>query len=318
MKAALDGARDIVTETFAENANLLGKLRGHMKGVSVMKAKVVEGKEEAGAKFSDYFNHSEKWANIPSHRMLAMLRARNEDIISLEIETDAEDTSAIKPVERIVAGEYQINPKGSAADAWLMDTVRWAWKVKLNLGLSLDLMTEMREKAEEEAIHVFARNMKDLLLAAPAGTRTTMGLDPGIRTGVKVAVVDDTGKVVDTATVYPFQPRNDVRGAQTEWAHLIRKHKVELIAIGNGTGSRETDKIVADMLALLPNPKPIKVVVSEAGASVYSASESASNELPDLDVSLARRGVHRPPSARPAGRAGEDRAESHRRRPISA
>ena len=285
-KAALDGARDIVTETFAENADLLGKLRGHMKGVSVMKAKVVEGKEEAGAKFSDYFAHSEKWANIPSHRALAMLRARNEEIISLDIETDAEDTSAVKPVERIVAGEYQINPKGGPADAWLMDTVRWAWKVKLNLGLSLDLMTEMREKAEEEAIRVFARNLKDLLLAAPAGTRTTMGLDPGIRTGVKVAVVDDTGKVLDTSTVYPFQPRNDVRGAQTELAHLIRKHKVELIAIGNGTGSRETDKIVADMLALLPNPKPIKVVVSEAGASVYSASEAASTELPDLDVSL--------------------------------
>jgi uncharacterized protein len=286
VKAALDGARDIVTETFAENADLLGKLRGHMKSVSVMKAKVVEGKEEAGAKFSDYFNHSEKWANIPSHRMLAMLRARNEEIISLHIETDADDTSAVKPVERIVAGEYQINPKGGPADAWLMDTVRWAWKVKLNLSLSLDLMTEMREKAEEEAIRVFARNLKDLLLAAPAGTRTTMGLDPGIRTGVKVAVVDETGKVLDTATVYPFQPRNDVRGAQTEWAHLIRKHNVELIAIGNGTGSRETDKIVADMLALLPNPKPIKVVVSEAGASVYSASEAASNELPDLDVSL--------------------------------
>jgi protein Tex len=286
VKAALDGARDIVTETFAENADLLGKLRGHMKGVSVMKAKVVEGKEEAGAKFSDYFNHSEKWANIPSHRMLAMLRARNEEIISLDIETDADDSSAVKPVERIVAGEYQINPKGGPADAWLMDAVRWAWKVKLNLSLSLDLMTEMREKAEEEAIRVFARNLKDLLLAAPAGTRTTMGLDPGIRTGVKVAVVDQTGKVLDTSTVYPFQPRNDVRGAQTEWAHLIRKHNVELIAIGNGTGSRETDKIVADMLALLPNPKPIKVVVSEAGASVYSASEAASNELPDLDVSL--------------------------------
>jgi uncharacterized protein len=286
VKAALDGARDIVTETFAENADLLGKLRGHMKDRSVMKAKVVEGKEELGAKFADYFNHSEKWSNIPSHRALAMLRARNEEIISLDIETDADDTSAVKPVERIVAGEYQINPKGGPADAWLMDTVRWAWKVKLSLTLSLDLMTDMRERAEEEAIRVFARNLKDLLLAAPAGSRVTMGLDPGIRTGVKVAVVDDTGKVLGTSTVYPFQPRNDVRGAQAELAMLIRQHKVELIAIGNGTGSRETDKLVADMLGLLPNPKPIKVVVSEAGASVYSASEAASNELPDLDVSL--------------------------------
>jgi uncharacterized protein len=286
VKAALDGARDIVTETFAENADLLGKLRGHMKDRSVMKARVVEGKEEAGAKFSDYFNHSEKWASIPSHRALAMLRARNEEIISLDIETDADDTSAIKPVERIVTGEYSINPKGGPADAWLMDTVRWAWKVKLSLGLSLDLLTDMRERAEEEAIRVFARNLKDLLLAAPAGTRRTMGLDPGVRTGVKVAVVDETSKVLATSTVYPFQPRNDVRGAQAELAMLIRKHNVELIAIGNGTGSRETDKLVADMLALLPNPKPIKVVVSEAGASVYSASEAASKELPDLDVSL--------------------------------
>jgi uncharacterized protein len=286
VKAALDGARDIVTETFAENADLLGKLRGHMKGVSVMKASVVAGKEEEGAKFSDYFSHSEKWANIPSHRMLAMLRARNEGIISLDLETDADDSSAVKPVERIISGEYGINPKGGPADAWLMDTARWAWKVKLNLSLSLDLMTEMREKAEEEAIRVFARNLKDLLLAAPAGSRRTMGLDPGIRTGVKVAVVDDTGKVLATSTVYPFQPRNDVRGAQAELAMLIRQHNVELIAIGNGTGSRETDKLVADMLGLLPNPKPIKVVVSEAGASVYSASEAASNELPDLDVSL--------------------------------
>jgi uncharacterized protein len=286
VKAALDGARDIVTETFAENADLLGKLRGHMKGVSVLRAKVTPGKEEAGAKFSDYFNHSEKWSGIPSHRVLAMLRARNEEIISLDVETDVDDTSAVKPVERIVAGEYNINPKGGPADSWLMDTVRWAWKVKLNLSLSLDLMSEMRERAEEEAIRVFARNLKDLLLAAPAGTRTTMGLDPGVRTGVKVAVVDNTGKVLATSTVYPFQPRNDVRGSQAEIAMLIRKHNVELIAIGNGTASRETDKLVADMLGLLPNPKPIKVVVSEAGASVYSASETASNELPDLDVSL--------------------------------
>ncbi|HEY7643744.1 MAG TPA: Tex family protein [Hyphomicrobiales bacterium] len=285
-KAALEGARDILTETFAENADLVGKLRGHMKARAVMSAKVQKGKEEEGAKFADYFNHSENWKDIPSHRALAMLRARNEEIISLDIEVDADDTSAIKPAERIVAGAYDIDPKRSAADAWLMDVARWAWKVKLSLGLSLDLMTDMRERAEEEAIRVFARNLKDLLLAAPAGSRATMGLDPGVRTGVKVAVIDGTGKLLDTATVYPFQPRNDVRGAQTEIAGLIRKHKVELIAIGNGTASRETDKLVADMIGLMPPPKPIKVVVSEAGASVYSASALAAAEFPDLDVSL--------------------------------
>ncbi len=285
-KTALDGARDILTETFAENAGLVGTLRNHMKGRAVMRAAVAKGKEEEGAKFSDYFNHSENWKDIPSHRALAMLRARNEEVISLDIEVDADDTSAVKPVERIIAQTYDIQPNRGAADDWLMGVARWAWKVKLSLGLSLDLMTDMRERAEEEAIRVFARNLKDLLLAAPAGSRATMGLDPGIRTGVKVAVVDGTGKLLDTATVYPFQPRNDVRGAQTELAGLIRKHKVELIAIGNGTASRETDKLVADMLGLMPNPKPIKIVVSEAGASVYSASATASAEFPNLDVSL--------------------------------
>ncbi|WP_088347972.1 MULTISPECIES: Tex family protein [Rhodomicrobium] len=285
-KTALEGARDILTETFAENADLVGKLRTHMKTRSVLRAKVAPGKEEEGAKFADYFNHSENWRDIPSHRALAMLRARNEEIISLDIDVDAEDTSAVKPVERIIAGTYDIPAKGTAADNWLMDVVRWSWKVKLSMGLTVDLMTEMREKAEEEAIRVFARNLKDLLLAAPAGSRPTMGLDPGIRTGVKVAVLDGTGKLVDTATVYPFQPRNDVRGAQTEIAGLIRKHGVELIAIGNGTASRETDKLVADMIGLMPPPKPIKVVVSEAGASVYSASAAASAEFPNLDVSL--------------------------------
>jgi uncharacterized protein len=286
VKSALEGARDILTETFAENAGLLGRLRGHMRERSALRSRVIEGKEEAGAKFADYFDHSERWASIPSHRALAMLRARNEAVISLEIETDAEDSAPVKPAERIVADAYDINPKSGAANLWLMDVVRWAWKVKLNLSLSLDLMTEMREKAEEEAIRVFARNLKDLLLTAPAGSRVTMGLDPGVRTGVKVAVVDGTGRLLATATVYPFQPRNDVRGAQAELASLIRKHKVELIAIGNGTASRETDKLVADMLGLLAAPKPIKVVVSEAGASVYSASETAAAEFPDLDVSL--------------------------------
>jgi protein Tex len=286
VKTALDGARDILVETFSENADLVGRLRNHMKDKAVLRAKVADGKQEAGAKFSDYFNHFERWATIPSHRALAMLRGRNEDVLSLDIEVDADDTSPVKPVERMIAGAYAISPSGTAADSWLMDVVRWAWRARLSLNLSIDLMTQMREKAEEEAIHVFARNLKDLLLAAPAGSRATMGLDPGIRTGVKVAVVDGTGKVLDTTTVYPFPPRNDLRGTQAELARLAGKHKIELIAIGNGTGSRETERLVADMLADMPSPKPLKVIVSEAGASVYSASATAAAEFPDLDVSL--------------------------------
>jgi uncharacterized protein len=286
VKTALDGARDILVETFSENADLVGRLRNHMKDKAVLRARVADGKQEAGAKFSDYFNHFERWATIPSHRALAMLRGRNEDVLSLDIEVDADDTSPVRPVERMVAGAYSISPSGNAADSWLMDVVRWAWRARLSLNLSIDLMTQLREKAEEEAIHVFARNLKDLLLAAPAGSRATMGLDPGIRTGVKVAIVDGTGKVLDTTTVYPFPPRNDVRGTQAELARLIGKHKIELIAIGNGTGSRETERLVADMLAEMPSPKPLKVIVSEAGASVYSASATAAAEFPDLDVSL--------------------------------
>ncbi|AXQ31175.1 RNA-binding transcriptional accessory protein [Solimonas sp. K1W22B-7] len=287
VKAALDGARDILMERFAENADLLGRLRTYMKERAVLRAKVFEGKEEAGAKFSDYFSHHERWSTAPGHRALAMLRGRNEEVLALEIEVDAEDESTWKPVERMVAEAFAIVPAKGAADSWLMDVVRWTWRVKLSFSLSMDLMTELRERAEEEAIRVFARNLKDLLLAAPAGSRATMGLDPGIRTGVKVAIIDGTGKVLETATVYPFQPRNDVRGAQAELARLIAKHKVELIAIGNGTASRETDKLVGELLAALPgSAKPTKVTVSEAGASVYSASATAAAEFPDLDVSL--------------------------------
>jgi len=285
-KAALEGARDILMERFAENAELLGRLRTHMKTHAVLRAKVADGKQEAGAKFSDYFDHHERWATVPSHRALAMLRGRNEEVLMLEIEVDADDVSPLKPAEKMIADAFAIPANGAAADAWLLDVAKWTWRVKLSFSLAMDLMMEMRERAEIEAIHVFARNLKDLLLAAPAGARATMGLDPGIRTGVKVAVVDHTGKLVDTATVYPFQPKNDVRGAQAEIARLIAKHKVELIAIGNGTASRETDKLVADLLANLAAPKPIKIVVSEAGASVYSASATAAAEFPDLDVSL--------------------------------
>jgi uncharacterized protein len=285
VKAALEGARDIIAETFAENADLVGRLRLYMKDKAFLTAKVIDGKQEAGAKFSDYFDHSERWANVPSHRALAMLRGRNEDILTLDIEVDAADVPPVKPVERMIAEAYEIRGD-SPANRWLMEVVGWTWRVKFALSLSLDLMRELREKAEDEAIKVFARNLKDLLLAAPAGARATMGLDPGIRTGVKVAVVDRTGKVLETTTVYPFPPRNDIRGAQSELARLILAHKVELVAIGNGTGSRETERLVAEMLGPMPAPKPLKVIVSEAGASVYSASEIAAAEFPDLDVSL--------------------------------
>ena len=286
-KAALDGARDILAERFSENADLVGRLRAAWRERAVLRSRVVAGKEAAGEKFADYFDHAERWAGIPSHRALAMLRGRNEEILSLDLEMDADDPAPVKPSERMIAEAFDIPlPAMRPADRFLFDVCRWTLKVKLSLSLSLDLMTTLRERAEAEAIAVFAANLRDLLLAAPAGSRATMGLDPGIRTGVKVAVVDGTGKLLDTATVYPFQPRNDIRGAMSEIAGLIRRHKVELIAIGNGTASRETDRMVAALLGDLPPPKPIKVVVSEAGASVYSASEAAAAEFPNLDVSL--------------------------------
>ncbi|MGA1800864.1 Tex family protein [Rhizobium sp. HT1-10] len=285
VKAALEGARDIIAEGIAENADLLKTLRAHMRQNAQLRAKVVDGKQEAGAKFSDYFDHTERWATAPGHRALAMLRGWNEEMLTLTIEIDADLASPFKPVERMIATAYEIGAQ-KPGDRWLMEVASWTWRVKLSMSLSLDLMRELRERAEQEAIHVFARNLKDLLLAAPAGARATMGLDPGIRTGVKVAIVDATGKLLDTATVYPFQPRNDVRGTQATLAALIVKHKVELISIGNGTGSRETEKLVGDMLAELPGTKPTKVIVSEAGASIYSASEAAALEFPNLDVTL--------------------------------
>ena len=288
IKAALEGARDIIAEGVAENAALLGQLRAYLQQHAVLRAKVVDGKQEAGAKFADYFDHQERWATVPSHRALAMLRGRNEEVLMLEIEADADSAEPIKPVERMIAAAYEVRLDGSkAGDSWLLEALRWTWRVKLAFSLSIDLMMQMRERADAEAIQVFARNLKDLLLAAPAGSKATMGLDPGIRTGVKVAVIDGTGKLLETATVYPFQPRNDVRGAQAELAKLIARHGVQLIAIGNGTASRETDKLTAELLSALPADKrPTKVVVSEAGASVYSASATAATEFPDLDVSL--------------------------------
>jgi protein Tex len=285
-KAALDGARDILAEGLAEDASLLGRLRDHMRKVGKLAAKVVAGKEAAGAKFSDYFAHSEDFSRVPSHRALAMFRGRNEDVLVLDLEVDVDAPRGENPSERACGTAVGASGPGPG-DRWLREAAAWAWRVKIKTSLTLDLMAELREAAEAEAIRVFARNLKDLLLAAPAGGRATMGLDPGIRTGVKVAVVDATGKVVATDTVYPFQPKLDVRGAQVAIAKAIGVHGVKLIAIGNGTASRETEKLVADLLALLPGPeKPVKVIVSEAGASVYSASELAAREFPDLDVSL--------------------------------
>ncbi len=284
-KSALEGARDIVAESLSENADLLGRLRQHMKANGRLSASVVDGKQTEGAKFSDYFAHSEAFATAPSHRVLAMLRGRNEGFLSLDLDIDADAPRGQSPAERMAAATLQTTGQG-AGDQWLREAAAWAWRVKLKTSLTLDLMAELREGAEAEAIRVFARNLKDLLLAAPAGGKATMGVDPGIRTGCKVAVVDETGKVLATSTVYPFPPKSDLRGAQAELAMLIRKHGVRLIAIGNGTASRETEKLVTDMLAVLPGEKPTKVIVSEAGASVYSASELAAREFPDLDVSL--------------------------------
>ena len=284
-KAALEGARDILAEGLSEDAGLLGRLRAHMKTVGRLSARVVAGKEAEGAKFADYFVHDEPWATAPSHRVLAMLRGQNEGFLTLDLAVDAEAAKGDSPAERMCAGSLSAHGRGQG-DQWLREAAAWAWRVKLRTSLTLDLMAEVRERADAEAIRVFARNLRDLLLAAPAGGRATMGLDPGIRTGVKAAVVDATGKVVATETVYPFQPKNDLRGAQGTLAQLMLRHGVKLIAIGNGTASRETEKMVADILALLPGEKPVKVIVSEAGASVYSASELAAKEFPDLDVSL--------------------------------
>ena len=284
-KAALEGARDILAEGLAENAALLGRLRAHMKQSGQLVAKVVGGKEAEGAKFSDYFSHSEPWSSAPSHRVLAMLRGQNEGFLALDLAVDADAPKGESPSERACAAVLAASGQGKG-DAWLREAAAWAWRIKLRTSLSLDLMAEIRTRAETEAIRIFARNMKDLLLAAPAGGKATMGLDPGIRTGVKVAVIDATGKVLATDTVYPFQPKNEMRAAQASLARLIAAHGVKLISIGNGTASRETEKMVEDLLAVLPGEKPVKVIVSEAGASVYSASELAAKEFPDLDVSL--------------------------------
>lgn len=286
VKAVLDGAKYILMERFAEDANLLAKLRRHLAQHAVLKSTLVAGKETEGAKFRDYFAHTELWKNVPSHRALAMFRGRNEGILNLQLQPDADETSAHASCEQMVASHFDLRQQGRAADAFIRTAVQWTWKVKLHLQLENDLLGELREKAEEEAIAVFARNMKDLLMAAPAGMRATLGLDPGLRTGVKVVVVDQTGKLVANTTIFPHAPQNLWDKSVKTLAAYCKQFKVELIAIGNGTASRETDKLAADVIKLLPEQQLSKIMVSEAGASVYSASELAAQEFPDLDVSL--------------------------------
>ncbi|MGW7099462.1 Tex family protein [Streptomyces sp. NPDC054838] len=291
--AALEGARAILTEKFAEDADLIGELRERMWSRGRLASKVREGKEETGAKFADYFDFAEPFTALPSHRVLAMLRGEKEDVLVLDLQPDepAErgETAAPGPsaYEGMIARRFGVGPgSGRPGDKWLADTVRWAWRTKIQVHLGIDLRTRLRAAAEDEAVRVFAANLRDLLLAAPAGTRATLGLDPGFRTGVKVAVVDATGKVVATDVIYPHVPANKWDESLAKLARLAAQHAVELVAIGNGTASRETDKLAGDLIARHPELGLTKVMVSEAGASVYSASAFASQELPGMDVSL--------------------------------
>ena len=296
-KAALEGARQILMEQFAEDAELVGTLREYVQEHGQLVSKVVAGKEETGAKFRDYFDFREPIGAMPSHRALALFRGRKEEILQLALKLPEELAAAdganptpaqapFNTCERKICTHKGIAAQGRSGDAWLLQTARWTWQVKLAWQIEGELFAVLREHAEEEAIRVFARNLHDLLLAAPAGPRATMGLDPGLRTGVKVAVVDRTGKVLDTATVFPHVPRNDWDGALHTLAQLAKTHNVDLISIGNGTASRETDRLAAELSKNHPDLKLTKIVVSEAGASVYSASALASSEFPNLDVSL--------------------------------
>lgn len=288
----LDGARAILVERFAEDADLVGELRDLMWERGQVSSRVRPGKEEAGAKFADYFEFSEPFAKLPSHRILALLRGEKEEVLSLSLDPDTEEPA---PGERTIyegriARTFDIADQGRPADTWLLDTVRWAWRTKLQVSLGIDTRMRLRQSAEKDAVDIFAANLRDLLLAAPAGTRTTMGLDPGYRTGVKVAVVDGTGKVVATETIYPHKPQGQTEKSLAVLGALVARFDVDLIAIGNGTASRETDALASELISRIgatPGARtPIKAVVSEAGASVYSASAYASQELPDLDVSL--------------------------------
>lgn len=298
VKAALDGAKYLLMEQFSEDAGLLGQLRAFLKSHAQICAKLIEGKETEGAKFRDYFDHTEALAKVPSHRALAIFRARKEGFVTVALilpesadaapaaTAAAQSHSQSHPCEAMVAQHWQIKNAGRAADHWLQEVVRWTWRIKLLTHLETELLTELRERAELEAIDVFGGNLKDLLLAAPAGRKVTIGLDPGLRTGVKVAVVDATGKVLDFDTIYPTPPRKRVQEAEAVLLKFCQDYGVSLIAIGNGTASRETDKFVGDMLKRHPELNIQKVIVSEAGASIYSASEVAAQEFPQLDVTI--------------------------------
>jgi len=285
-KAALEGARAILMERWGEDAALVGELRSWLGENGVIRARVAEGKEEQGAKYRDYFDHAESLAKIPSHRLLALFRARREEILFLELDPGSDAEAGHVYAEGRVAYKAGIRDAGRPGDRWLLDACRLTWRAKLHMHLLLDLFNQAREKAEAEAIAVFGDNLKDLLLAAPAGPRTVLGLDPGIRTGCKIAVVDATGKLVATDTIYPHEPRRQWDASLHTLKQLCQKHNVELIAIGNGTASRETDKLAGDVIKALGDARLQKIVVSEAGASVYSASEFAAKEFPDLDVSI--------------------------------
>ena len=284
-KAALEGARFILIERISEDAKLIGTLRETLWSHGRLASSLVKGKATEGAKYSDYFDFSQTIKDMPSHRALALLRGRNEGFLSLDLDIP-HDKNSTHPAAATIMSHTGITERGRPSDAWLSDSARISWKSKISGSLENDLLSRLKERADTEAISVFSKNLKDLLLAAPAGARTTMGLDPGIRTGVKVAIIDATGKVVATSTIYPHEPKRDWAGSLTTLATLARTHKVDLVSIGNGTASRETDKLVAELMTKLPELKLTKVMVSEAGASIYSASELAANEFPDLDVSL--------------------------------
>ncbi|WP_045490653.1 Tex family protein [Vibrio harveyi] len=286
-KAALDGARAIIMERIAEDANLLEKIRGHLNRNAEMGARVVDGKEQEGEKFKDYFNHNEPLSKVPSHRALAMLRGRNEGFLTLAMNADPEQEEGARQsyCETIIADHYGVTLSSAPADTWRKQVISWAWRIKVSMHMETELMGAMKERAEIEAIEVFATNLKDLLMAAPAGPRATLGLDPGLRTGSKIAIVDPTGKVLATETIYPHPPQKQYDKSAQIVDQLVRKYNVDLIAIGNGTASRETDSFVADVIKR-GNLKVQKIIVSEAGASVYSASELAAKEFPNMDVSL--------------------------------
>ncbi|MEP7705622.1 Tex family protein [Paraglaciecola sp. 25GB23A] len=287
-KGALEGAKYILMERFAEDAFLLQKIRQYLTKNAHIKSQIVSGKEQDGSKYSDYFSHSELLINTPSHRALAMFRGRNEGVLQVNLDADPQQDEGLKSsyCEQIIAEHLGLKFSGLASDKWFSGVVQWTWRVKIMLHMENELFGTLREKAEQDAISVFAKNLNDLLMAAPAGAKVTMGLDPGLRTGVKVAIVDETGKVLTTSTIFPHVPQNQWDKSLRTLCVLCQQHKVKLISIGNGTGSRETDKLVAEMIKAHPELGVAKIVVSEAGASVYSASELASNELPNMDVSL--------------------------------